>query len=56
MDFKKTCPVCQQKQFTCAFYTEGKCVILNDTKFNRECPFKKTTRQLLEEKEKWSHR
>ena len=49
-------PTCIQKQNECGFYSMGKCTILNDTRFNRTCPFKKTKEQILEEKKKWSRR
>ena len=59
MDYKNltsNSPVCLQQQIGCAFFTQGRCTILNDTRFNRPCPFKKTITQLHEEKEKWSRK
>lgn len=34
-------PNCSQKREDCTSYRNGKCVILTDTEFKRDCPFYK---------------
>ena len=34
-------PNCSQKKEDCTSYRNGKCVILTDTEFKRDCPFYK---------------
>ena len=34
-------PDCSQERKLCKFFEEGKCKILTDTHFKRECPFYK---------------
>lgn len=44
-------PICEQNKKDCALYVDKHCIGLEDTTFNRSCPFFKTHAQVRLERE-----
>ena len=49
-------PECSQNRLDCMSNKKGCCVALNNTKFNKKCPFYKSRAQAEEERKKWSRK
>lgn len=45
-------PYCSQKRTDCKCFSNGRCMILTDTKFDRDCPFYKRKEQKHDEDSK----